>query len=79
MDQNDAHGQYLDQLEILLEGRLGEFDITANCFVEVLSAMLEINDDVSKQVMEAMDLGFEDFGLLMRHVSVIKWQSDELR
>ena len=29
LDQSEAHGKYLDQLEGLLEGKLGEFMITA--------------------------------------------------
>mmetsp|Transcript_14897 Transcript_14897/g.29676 ORF Transcript_14897/g.29676 Transcript_14897/m.29676 type:complete len:160 (-) Transcript_14897:12-491(-) len=66
LDQSEAHGQYLDELEALLEGKLEEFTITSDHFAEVLSTMLEGNDDVSKQLMEAMDLSFEDFGSMMR-------------
>lgn len=57
LDQQDCYNQYLRELEALLEGRLYEFGIDSERFSEILQTLLEDNDDISKQILEEVNIG----------------------
>ena len=57
LDQQDCYNQYLRELEMLLEGRLYEFGIDSERFSDILQTLLEDNDDISKQILEEVNIG----------------------